>query len=49
MRKDEQIKFYPNIHKLKKNNKLETKNITLKKKLLSTINFEKKLIKNLLN
>ena len=46
MRKDEQIKFYPNINKLKKTiNWKPRKNF--KKKLLSTINFEKKLSKNL--
>ena len=46
MRKDEQIKFYPNIHKLKKTINWKPKH-NFKKKLLSTINFEKKLIKNL--
>ncbi len=46
MRKDEQIKFYPNINKLKKTINWKPKN-NFKKKLLSTINFEIKLSKRL--
>lgn len=48
MRKDEQIKFFPNINKLKKTINWKPKN-NFKKKLLSTINFEKKLSKNFNN